>query len=304
MRAGLALASAVLVLAGCGSAEGDALLPPGGAIAASTSVAPAVHLFGDPVVARLQLIVDRRQLDPKRIDARARFDPYERVGDVQVSRRDFGQYTRVTYEFALRCLEAECVLAPASSGVEPVTGGRRTFRFEPARILYAESTRDAPSVLRFAQWPPLESLSRINTAQFQGSQFPFRASTSPLPAVTHRVPPALLATLCLLGGLGLLIPAGRRVGGRFQSRRPAPIEQTELDVPPLERALMLVEATQERGDVDRRTALEELASELHRTGFEEPAADVTEVAWSRTSPTPEAITAVVQRVRSEVGAAT
>ena len=303
MRARLALAPVVLVLAGCGGAEGNPLLPPGRAITASTSVSPSVHLFGDPVVARLEVIVDRRQLEPSRLDMRARFDPYERVGDVRVSRRDFGHYTRVTYEFALRCLEAKCVLAPASSGAEPVTGGRRTFRFEPARILYADSSRGAPSVLRFAQWPPLESLSRINTAQFQGSQFPFRASTSPLPAVTYRVPPALLATLCLLGGLGLLIPAGRVAGGRFRSRRPAPVEQAELLVPPLERALMLVKAAQERGEVDRRAALEELAEELHRAGFDEPAAAVTELAWSRTSPTPEAMGVVVQRVRSEVGAA-
>jgi hypothetical protein len=246
--------------------------------------------------------VDRRQLDPTRLDARARFVPYDRVGDVRISRRDFDRYTRVTYEFTLRCLEVECVRPPASSGAEPATGGRRTFRFEPARILYAEPARGAQSLLRFAQWPPLESLSRINTAQLQGSQFPFRASTSPLPAVTQRVPPVLFAALLFLGALGLLVPAGRLVGGRWRSRRPPPFEHTEPEVPPLERALLLVEAANARGETDRRAALEELSAELRRAGIEDLGAGVSELAWSRTAPTAEAITAIVDRVRSEVDA--
>jgi hypothetical protein len=114
----------------------------------------------------------------------------------------------------------------------------------------------------------------------------------------------LLASLFLLCGLGLLIPAGRLAGGRFRSRWSVPIEQTELEVPPLERALMVVEASEERAEVDRRAALEELAGELHRIGVAELGAHVTELAWSRTPPTSEAIAAAVQRVRSEVDAAT
>lgn len=302
MRARVALASLVLAVAGCGGADSNPLLPPGRALTATASVSPAVHLFGDPVVARLQVIVDRRQLDPGRLDARARFEPYERVGDVRIARRDFGRFTRITYEFALRCLEVECVRPPASSGAEPATGGRRTFRFEPARILYADPARGVPSLLRFAHWPPLESLSRINTAQFQGTQFPFRASTSPLPAVTHRVPPALLAALLLLAGFALLVPAGRIAGGRWKSRRPPPVEQAGPEVPPLEHALMLVEAAKEGSEIGRRAALEELAAELRRSGVEDLGARVTELAWSRTAPTPEAMTSVVERVRSEVDA--
>ena len=302
MRTRLALASLALAAAGCGGAEGDPLLPPGRALTATGSVSPAVHLFGDPVVARLQVIVDRGQFDPGRLDARATFDPYERVGDVRVSRRDFGRYSRLTYEFALRCLEAECVRPPASSGEEPATGGRRTFRFEPAQILYADPARGTPSLLRFAHWPPLESLSRINTAALEGSQFPFRASTSPLPAVTYRVPPALLAVMLLLAGFVLLVPGARLAGGRWRRRRPAPVEPTAPEVPPLERVLMLVEASEERGEIDRRAALEELAAELRRAGSEELGAHASEAAWSRTSPTPEAMRAVVQHVRSEVGA--
>jgi hypothetical protein len=299
LRTRVVLVSVALAATSCGGADGSALLPPGRALTAAASVSPAVHLFGDPVVARLQVIVDRRQLDLGRLHARATFDPYEQVGDVRVSRRDYGRYTRVTYEFDLRCVEVECVRPPASSGAEPPTGGRRTFRFEPARILYTEPPDETPGLLRFAHWPPLESLSRINTAQLEGSQFPFRASTSPLPAVTHRVPPPLLAAVLLLGSFVLLVPGGIAAGRWWRGRRPPAVEHVEAAPTPLERALMRVDAA--HSEADRRKALEELAAELERTGFEELGATASEHAWSRTPPGAEAAAAIVQRVRSEVG---
>jgi hypothetical protein len=65
---------------------------------------------------------------------------------------------------------------------------------------------------------------------------------------------------------------------------------------------MLVDAA--HSEADRRKALEELAAELERTGFEELGATASEHAWSRTPPSAEAAAAIVQRVRSEVGDAT
>ena len=85
----------VALLAGC-SGDGDqAAPPPGRALALSTALTPKAHLFGEVVQARLDVIVDRKRLDPDRIRPTLDFLPYRIQGGVRRSRDDFLHFSPV-----------------------------------------------------------------------------------------------------------------------------------------------------------------------------------------------------------------
>jgi hypothetical protein len=297
MRTGCGLCAAlVFVATGCAGGSEAVLLPQGRALAASPSLTPAVHLFGDPVVARLEVVLDRRLLDPRRMRAHATFAPYERVGAVALVRRDFGPYARLTYEFTLRCLELDCVRRGLAGTPVSEPGGRRTFRFRPARLLYLQPDSQR-NLLRSVNWPPLESVSRINTAQAAGDWFPFRASPTPLPSASYRVAPPVLASALLVGAFALLVFPATLALRRWRARRPAPSEPAEELPKPLEWALALLDRASERDEADRRGALALVADELGRSGFASLAEQATELAWSRDAPSPEAIAELVAHTR-------
>lgn len=296
-----AVALLALALAGCRGDE--ALVLPGGRLVLATaSFDPPVHLFGDEVVARLDLIVDRRRLDPEAMRVRPRFHPYERVGGVRVSRTDRGDLTRLRYEARLRCLHLGCIgvrLESAAGPRETGRGERRTFRFAPARVTYEERGRER--LLRVVRWPPLEVVSRINAQQIRTRRFVFESNLTPLPRVTYLLPPPLLALLLLLAALALLALPATRLRRKLQARRPPPIEE-EPELPPLERALQLVEWARERANgEDRRRALEVLAVALEDVERPEDADEVRALAWAPPPPSPEAAAVIVRRIRETDG---
>lgn len=269
-----AVALCVLVLSGCGGDEEEArpLLPPGRTIEASGEIVPRTSLFGDTVTAQAVVAVDRTRIDPDSLELRANFAPYERVGDVEVSRREVGGETQLVYTTRLRCDEYACL--PRE--------GRTTFRFRPARLGSA-----------LVRWPPIEVASRVNQSELQA--FRYRATVAPVPEATSPVPSGVLAATAfsaaaLLALLGVFLLA--RAGLRAWRRQP------ELDLPPLERALLLLEWTKKRPDgEDRRRALELLAGALEGEGRSELAGDARALAWADDSPSPEEATALAGRVR-------
>jgi hypothetical protein len=300
MRRALAVAVVgALLVAGCGGDE-RALLPNGRALAFTRSLAPSLHLFGDPVTAQVELLVDRRLLDPDRLSLEADFKPYELVGASTLDRRDDGPYTRIRYRARLRCLTQECipgVLASTAGTQESGRGERTTFRFAPGRILYKEPNAQRPEQLLFVNWPALVSVSRINEVQ-AGAAFPFRASTSPLPRLTARVSPIGLAIGLVLLGLGLIVWPAWLLVRWWRRRRPAPELPVATPPSPLESALALVEWSCEQPDsVHRREALERLAAVLSDESANGLVADARTLAWSPATPTPDAASDVLRRVR-------
>jgi hypothetical protein len=287
-----------LAVAGCGFGAAEPKLPVGRAVLATPTLDQSVHLFGDTVVARLDVLVDAQRLDPDRVELVPRFRPYERVGRVDVERSVHGDITELRYTIRLRCLGPPCVpsrLPSAAGPQEPGRGERRAFNFPSSLLVYEEGERER--LLRIVRFPPVESVSRLNESQFSSTQFPFRSGYVPLPGVTWTVHPTLLALLLAAAALALLAPAvllGRR---RLRGRRAAVVVETEPELPPLERALLLVEWTRDRADgEDRRRALELLAKELD-VESSPLADDARRLAWSPRSPTPDAATDVVRRVR-------
>lgn len=299
------VAAFAFVAVGCSvGADDELVLPDGRAIATGRSIAPTTHLFADPVAARLEIVVDRTLLDPERIDLEATFGPYEQVGEAELVRKDFRQYTRLRYEFTLRCLTLACVPEEVQAEVGPggARGEHRTFRLAPARILYDDPSGDLPPVLRSVAWPPLTSVSRLSVALVQ-SEFPFRATPTALPAASYRVSPPLLAGALVLAALAFLV-LPTRLGLRWWRRRhPPAVEEAEHERTPLERAILLVEWANERPDArDRRKALEQLADELEQGGETKLAEEAGALAWSRVAPSSEAASALIGRVRESDGA--
>jgi hypothetical protein len=70
-------ALAALAAAGCGGGGDTPSLPQGRFLAANQTVTPRVHLFAEPVVARVDVIVDGDRYDPDRIRLVSEFKPYE-----------------------------------------------------------------------------------------------------------------------------------------------------------------------------------------------------------------------------------
>ena len=308
-RAVALFVAAAVLLAGCGGAEEGAAPPPGRFVATSRALTPMAHLFGDPVQARVDVVVDRRRLDPDGIELRVDFLPYRIIdGGIRRSRRDFSSFTRLRFELTLRCLTIQCVPTRLGSvlGDQEGRGERRTFRFDPARIVYRDPDSGESRHLRRVWWPPLDSISGLSATnpevQTAGSFNPlgpgaeFRSTVIPVLEPSWRLPPPLLAAMLFAGAALLLAFPATLVARELRRRRPA--TAAEPRVPPLERALRLVEWGLAEGDgAQRREALEALAYELDAAREDELAREARALAWSPANPAPEAAAALVDRAR-------
>lgn len=319
MRAlALALAAlAILPAAGCGGDEEVPSLPEGRRLASRHSLTPTVQLFAEPVVARVEILVDNLRLDPERIRVAGFFEPYEQEGATVRTRRDQGRYTHLRYELTLRCLVYECL--PGTTGADPPrpptfgTGAqsprpaagevndRKTHKLKPARILYDDPEKGTQRLSNLT-WPRVVSVSRLDLSARDASSlgFPFKGSVTPVHEATYRAPPSLLGAGFLAGALALLaLPAALAIG--VLRRKPPPVVEEKPELPALERALRLVEWAREGEDEERRQALEVLAAELEE---ERPvlADDARRLGWSRTPPSPDDLEQLARRVREADGA--
>lgn len=310
----LALAAALaLVTTGCGGGDEEVpSLPEGRRLASRHSLTPPVQLFAEPVVARVEILVDNARLDPARIRVAGFFEPYEQEGATVRTRRDQGRYTHLRYEFTLRCLVYECL--PGTTGADPPrppsfgTGAqsprpaageisdRKTHKLRPARILYDDPDKGTQRLSNLT-WPRVVSVSRLDLSARDTSSlgFPFKGSVTPVHEANYRAPPALLGAGFLAGALALLaLPAALVIG--VLRRKPPPVVEEKPELPALERALRLVEWAREGEAEERRQALEVLAAELDAVS---PvlAEDARRLGWSRTPPSPDNLEQLAQRVR-------
>ncbi|MFN2470390.1 MAG: hypothetical protein ABR583_05255 [Gaiellaceae bacterium] len=245
-------------------------------ISVETALSPRTHMFGDSVIARVDLVFSRVFLAVESIHVRASFAPF-RVEAAGRTRSDHGDTTRLTLTYRLVCLRNAC-LARA--------GEQRVFSFPEAIVSYTFAgggTRQRARV----RWPDATAGSRLSAGEFARPSL--RASLRPLPAPTYRVPPDVLAALSLVGAFVLLLVAsallvpqlprslGLRVPGWARRHRR---QQT-----PLELALARVRATGSNGaGHDARRALEALALELALSGRSDLAGDARRLAWSAERP--------------------
>jgi hypothetical protein len=307
----VALGICVLALAGCGGSETKPILASGRTAVVRGTLTPDVHLFAEPVVARVDVIVRRDEVDPGAVRMKADFSPYETVGETQIVREDIGGFTHLRYTTELRCLGPDCIprtvkgqiTVPQTSELPlfPETQQRdekRTYEFPPAVVSVGAGSRAKP--LGRVVWPPLRSLSRINwdDSHVVGQGFPFASNVTPLPEPTYRVSPTILGLGLFACALALLAIPSWLVEGRLR-RRTSTQADTTPTLTPLERTLALVEWASKRPSVDdRREALEALAVELDVDAVDaRRAEDAREQGWSPPAPAPEEMTALVSSIR-------
>ena len=310
---GLALLSSI----GCGGGADVPPLPSGRFVAATQSVTPQVHLFGDSVVAQVDVIVDRTRFDPERIRLVGEFAPYEREGELVRKRSDDGRFTHLRFAIKLRCLVYDCLEEVAGGpptaepgGLPPANyaggfGERKTIELPPHRLVY-EGSDEKPQTIQSLSWPPLQSVTRLNLADTEvtGVGFPFEASVTPLPAVSYRFAPVALGGGLLLAALALLALPAVVVVRALRREAPAPVEEDETpELTPLERALGVVAWARDRSVPERREALEALAVELEAAGVGGLVEPTRGLAWSAAAPSVESIDELLQSVEEADGTA-
>jgi hypothetical protein len=153
-------------------------------------------------------------------------------------------------------------------------------------------------------WPAVSVASR-RVVRFQVRPL-LAAHLRPLPDVTYRVRPNVLAAVSLAGSIallllavGLLFPALPR---RLGVRRPAWLRRRVRPLTPLEQALARVRAAAANGGNDERRALEQLAVELAGSGEGGLARDARRLAWSPGRPPAHGIEGLSDEVERLIGA--
>jgi hypothetical protein len=284
---GLAALAVVLVLSLRGGGGSTAV--PTQPVTGVTHLSRSGTLFADPLQARVEVVVDRRRVDPSQVGIRTKFEPFVTVGIPRVEHEDSGRLTRLLYTVDLICLTNTCL---SKDKPEPIR-----VQFPPAEIFYVrESGRRKILKLPWLGMVISGRTSELDTAGGDPFQQPsWRASTEPL-AVSYTNSPGVLRPLLFVIS-GLLLAFGLFALLRF-------VVTTKLRLrilSPLERAVVLVERTPEESP-ERRKALELLSRELGKSGEPELALAARELAWSEPSPLPtltEPLTLDVRRTIEE-----
>jgi len=284
-------------------------------LAATASLSRRVLLFGDPLTARFDIVVDRRRLNPDLVRLETSFVPFTPVAEGR-SRRDNGSLTELRYIFTLDCNEAACL---------PSMARKRQFVLSPARVLYREPARGGSLPAEVAiQMPSVEIASRLSATEvrmiqrrnplrvldgptiglgIEDATLLIRDSSSELPPATYRVSPYLL--VALLFALAALLTVGAAIVllSRLRSERPPPPPPPEPEIAgsPLEHALGQLELALADGQVgEQRKALELLGRELRHSGNDTLARDARQLAWAADAPVRSEASALAETVRASM----
>jgi hypothetical protein len=246
---------------------------PAAAVDGSTQLSRSGVLFGDRVRATVQVIVDRKRVDPSRVGFTTHFEPFVRLGTPSVAREDTGRLTRLVYSSDLICLTNICL---SKNNPEPVH-----VQFPPAQVFFtaADGSRRTLSL----PWQATSIGPRTTVQDLNGAdpfeQPSWRATTDPLP-VTYATSPHTLR-LVLFIAAGLLFALGLFALARFVLTGKLRLRVLS----PLERAVVLVERAQPES-AEKRKALELLSHELSRSGEPDLALVAKQLAWAEPTPLP------------------
>jgi hypothetical protein len=238
--------------------------------------------FGDPLSARVEVLVDPRLVDVTSVRVRPRFVPWRIVSSSAQRRPAVG--TLLTYQYTLECLSPACL--PGQTLAER--------RFLPAFVSYRSK---AGRALRLrVDWPTYRVATRLTSPDIGDPTEHLDADTS-LPPVSYRIAPGMLQALLAAVSALLVLAAAVLVYCALPRRRAA----AEPDLPPIQRALLLVRASTANGyPAERRRALGGLARELRAEGRRDLAQAAVRLAWSSHPPSSEAASSFADRVEESL----
>jgi hypothetical protein len=223
------------------------------------TLTPRTHLFGQPVVATLEV--------PAGSAFRARFTPYRVVRRTIVRK---GASAR--YEFTLQCLRSVCAGLPGTEREVPL----------PAVHIRL------PNGKRFVgYWPPLRVASRLGPSDL----------AQPVPRGNAVVPDSGRANRALgvglAAGAALALLAAGLLGVLWLAPRPLRFglagRNGHAGLSDLDYALVVTGLAAGGGPDDRRAALESLAVALDERGEGDLAAEARRIAWSPLQPRGDAL---------------
>ena len=251
--------------------------------AATTSLSIQAVSFGDPLVARLDVVVDPRSVDPASVEIEPSFGAYRIVGHTLDRMSGAGEH--LAYRYRLECLDPVCV--PAGNRVEQ--------RFQPATVSYR--TRSGETVSRQVGWPRYLLSSRLTDAQRRHPEQNLRFDATPPPA-DYRIDPGLLRALLAVAAALLALTTAILVGLALRPRT-AP----DADGPSesrLQQALRAVRASTANGQpAERRKALGWLGRELRAVERPSEAGEAGRLAWSAEAPTAESAGDFATKIETE-----
>jgi len=267
---------------------GSHVAVPAAPIQGATQLSRSGVLFGDRVRASVQVIVDRKRIDPSRVGFTTHFAPFVHIALPHVARDDSGRLTRLVYSADLICLTNLCL---SKANPEPVH-----VQFPPTQVFFTDNAgRRRVLVL---PWQAT-TIGRRTTVQDLNGADPFeqpswRATTDPLPVSYAHSPRTLRLILFLAAGLlfalGLFALARFVLTGKLRLRA----------LTPLERAVVLVERAPAESP-EKRKALELLSHELARSGEPDLAIVAKQLAWAEPTPLPTLTQPLTLDVRKLIG---
>ncbi len=272
LAAGLVAVAILLGLDAGGSDSAPRELESGEPISVVTTISPPVHRLGDLVVARLDVTVDTRAVDPRHIDVGVQFAPYELARDVEVSRVDAGPLSELRYVYRLQCVVIDCLGDESSTEIELPDAMVSYLRRDPNLVVELPTT-----------WPTAILVARAGD---QAENVPAEAILGELPEPIYAVDPTVLRGL-LIGLAALLLLAAAAwalvaLRPRWSPRVPASQPAAESDS--LGRALARLRDARGDSAASQRLALEALAVELDSVNGHAFAPVARRLAWSSGTP--------------------
>jgi len=241
------------------------------------TILPAVHLFGEPVVAELVVVASKAMVDPDTIRVRPDFTPYAPTGQRLLERSETPTSVRYRYRFTLNCLDEDC--APDAD--------REMVELSSAAVFYRFRGTQGPGTA-IVDWPPFEVTARVPTEALSPERW--RADVTSLPVVTYERSPGPTSVILLVGSILLALLGVALAWWLAKPEARAEVEGVDepvVEATPLERALRLArEATVDGDSPARRKAFERVARELGARGLGDLAERARALAWASGATTP------------------